>query len=406
MVLFPQLGGFAIFARFTNFREKGPVPVGSLPGMTAYGAFDMAGNVREWCSNETAQGRLIRGGAWGDNTYMFDTWEPGPGHGPLGQERVPMRSLSRAGKIPGPALQMAPFLGHAIMGRPEEIARQKPVEDPVFEVYRGQFSYDKTDLRARVESRKESPNLVLEKVSLDAAYGGERVLAWLFLPRNATPPYQTVIYMGGDAPVFQRSSRDIETYYEVSMFFSFLVKSGRAVLYPVHKGYFERGSDALISVIETDFSTHQWVEVTIQQVKDLRRCIDYLETRPDIDGQRLVFEGMSYGACLAPVILTVEERLKVGVLLAGGFGYQGRMPRPEVNQINYVTRVRQPVLMLNGRYDSFLPVETSSRPMFDLLGTRAQDKQLKLYETEHIPPVNELIKETLAWLDRYLGPVK
>jgi hypothetical protein len=52
--------------------------------------------------------------------------------------------------------------------------------------------------------------------------------------------------------------------------------------------------------------------------------------------------------------------------------------------------------MLNGRYDSFLPVETSSRPMFDLLGARAQDKQLKLYETDHVPPVNELIKETLA----------
>jgi serine/threonine protein kinase len=73
-VLFPQLGGFAILARFANFWEKRPVPVGSLPGMTAYGAFDMAGNVREWCSNETAQGRLIRGGAWEDNTYMFDAW--------------------------------------------------------------------------------------------------------------------------------------------------------------------------------------------------------------------------------------------------------------------------------------------------------------------------------------------
>jgi len=44
--------------------------------------------------------------------------------------------------------------------------------------------------------------------------------------------------------------------------------------------------------------------------------------------------------------------------------------------------------------------------MFDLLGTRAQDKRLKLYETDHDPPRNEIIKETLAWLDRYLGPIK
>ena len=79
--------------------------------------------------------------------------------------------------------------------------------------------------------------------------------------------------------------------------------------------------------------------------------------------------------------------------------------RPEVSQINYVTRVKTPTLMLNGKYDSFFFPETSQKPMFDLLGTPPEHKQLKLYETDHIPPINEMIKETLAWLDRYLGPV-
>jgi len=31
---------------------------------------------------------------------------------------------------------------------------------------------------------------------------------------------------------------------------------------------------------------------------------------------------------------------------------------------------------------------------------------LKLYDTDHIIPRNEFIKETLKWLDKYLGPVK
>jgi dienelactone hydrolase len=256
-----------------------------------------------------------------------------------------------------------------------------------------------------VESKKESPEWSLEKVSFNAAYGGERVMAYLFLPKNAAAPYQTVIYMGGDAPVFQRSSQDIENYYEVPMFFSFLVKNGRAVLYPIYKGFFERGSDALIPIIEGDWSSHQWTEVLIQQVKDLRRSIDYLETRPDIDSRKLAYEGMSYGSGLGPIIAAVEDRLKVNVFLAGGFGLMGQ-GRPEVNQINYITRVKAPTLMLNGKYDSIFPLETSQKPMFDLLGTPAEHKQWKLYDTDHIPPVNEMVKETLAWLDKYLGPVK
>ena len=68
--------------------------------------------------------------------------------------------------------------------------------------------------------------------------------------------------------------------------------------------------------------------------------------------------------------------------------------------------MKSPTLMLNGQYDSILSPETSSKPMFRLLGTPAEHKDQKFYETDHIPPVNEFIKETLTWLDKYLGPVK
>jgi hypothetical protein len=61
--------------------------------------------------------------------------------------------------------------------------------------------------------------------------------------------------------------------------------------------------------------------------------------------------------------------------------------------------------MLNGRYDSGFTYERSIKPLFDLLGTPDKDKDLKLYETDHIPPRVEFIKEILAWLDRYLGAV-
>jgi len=79
---------------------------------------------------------------------------------------------------------------------------------------------------------------------------------------------------------------------------------------------------------------------------------------------------------------------------------------PEVDTINYIGRVRQPVLMINGQYDYFFPVETSQRPMFELFGTPPEDKEWKIYPGTHSAPTAEVIKETLAWLDRYLGPVQ
>jgi hypothetical protein len=44
--------------------------------------------------------------------------------------------------------------------------------------------------------------------------------------------------------------------------------------------------------------------------------------------------------------------------------------------------------------------------MFDLLGTPEKDKKLIVYETDHIIPMKELIKESLTWLDHYFGPVE
>ncbi len=66
-----QFGGFALFAPFSNFGQDGTVATGSLPGITAFGAYDMAGNAREWVWNEAPLGRVLRGGSWSDNTYMF-----------------------------------------------------------------------------------------------------------------------------------------------------------------------------------------------------------------------------------------------------------------------------------------------------------------------------------------------
>ena len=110
---------------------------------------------------------------------------------------------------------------------------------------------------------------------------------------------------------------------------------------------------------------------------------------------------------LGIALLPWEERIKACVLLNGGFvPLPGFETVPEIDFVNLAPRVTIPALMLNGRYDFVFPVETSQKPMFDFLGTPREQKDRKLYDTAHNVPRNEMIKETLNWFDRYLGPVR
>lgn len=390
LVQFPQLGGFAILAPFSNFGGEGPVAAGSLDDITTYGAYDMAGNVREWCMNKSSYGRVVRGGAWNDNSYRFrelSQSQPFKRAANLG-----FRTVLYANQDPLPQAVTADLeFGEAV-----NVYDIEPVSDEVFEIYLNQFAYDRDDaLNSRLESRNDdASHWVRERVSFDAAYGNERIIANLFLPKNFKPPYRTVIYFPGSGSKFHESSEDIEQYYEFRLFLSFLVKSGRAVLYPVYKGTFERRNANRIG------GAHAYSDFMIQVVKDFARSVDYLESRDDIDHDKLAYYGLSWGGIVAPLILAYENRLKAAVLVAGGLVLFGR---PEVNPINYISRISTPLLLLVGRYDTILGYQRSAKPMFDLIVTPVEDKVIKVYETDHIPPRKEYIKETLAWLDERLG---
>jgi hypothetical protein len=44
--------------------------------------------------------------------------------------------------------------------------------------------------------------------------------------------------------------------------------------------------------------------------------------------------------------------------------------------------------------------------MLRFQGAPDADKRLVLFEGGHVPPMNEVVRVTLDWLDRYLGPVE
>jgi cephalosporin-C deacetylase-like acetyl esterase len=276
-------------------------------------------------------------------------------------------------------------------------SKEKPVQEDIFRIYKNQFLYDRTALDPVLENRDESnEDWTSEKISFNAAYGNERMLAYLFLPRNASPPFQTIMYFpGADAVI---NTVDLLNYSYATYNIEHILKNGRAVMYPIYKGTFERNKEPVV------LEGHQYTEWLIKWVKDFSRSIDYLETRSDIDTGKLGYYGFSLGGIIGGIIVAVEDRLSVAMIVTGGL--EGDHVYPEADVINYVPRITIPVLMLNGKYDIIVPPETSVKPFFNLLGTPAKDKRLIFYETDHFMSPGEMKKETLNWLDRYLGPVK
>jgi hypothetical protein len=112
---------------------------------------------------------------------------------------------------------------------------------------------------------------------------------------------------------------------------------------------------------------------------------------------------LSWGAALGPLLLAVEDRIKIGILVAGGLLLHRSLPEADV--FNFAPYARQPMLMVNGRYDWFFPIDRTQLPLFRALGSPPKDKRHAVFDTGHVPLNDLLMKEILDWLDHYLGPV-
>jgi dienelactone hydrolase len=277
---------------------------------------------------------------------------------------------------------------------------EKPPSDEIFKVYKELFSYDATPLDARTEHVDDSSEVWRhEKVSFNAAYAKERVVAHLFLPKGRTPPYPLVVYWPGSGAIREASSDAMATTS-----WDFLVVSGRAVLVPVYYGSYERNSGRQDSWPELSRTYRDWV---IREIQDGRRALDYAATRSDLRRDQIGYFGLSWGARMGSILLSQEPRLKAAVFASGGLS-TGPAP-PEVDVFTFAPRVSVPVLMFNGESDIIFEVERSQKPLFQSLGTPAEHKRYVLVPGGHpvfVEKRSQFIREALDWFDRYLGPVR
>ncbi len=376
----------------SNFSGKASTDVGSMPGYSTFGIYDLAGNAREWClnqSNEVSQ-RFTLGGGWNDPTYSFNDSYTQPAF-----DRSSANGFRCMKELPGDTTMSKLIAAVKMVSR--DYKKEMPVDDKTFELILRQFAYDKTPLQDSVEYTLDKEFWKVEKISFDAGYNNERMEAYLYLPKNAKPPFQPIVFFPGSGDIYSKEfNPDLRIRGT-----DFLVKSGRAFVYPIYKGTHERHSELNSDLADESVSYKDYV---IMWRKDIGRTIDYLETRKDIQADKVGYLGWSWGGRMGGIMNAVEPRIKAVVLNVGGIDMDKALP--EADPINFLPRVVQPVLMLNGKHDMFFPLETSQKPMFNFLGTPKKDKKIIVYESGHLVPRTEFVKETLTWFDHYLGPVK
>lgn len=164
----------------------------------------------------------------------------------------------------------------------------------------------------------------------------------------------------------------------------------------------------------------------IQTIIDLRRAVDYLETRPEIDTEKIGYVGGSMGGILGAIFIGVEPRVKVAALLVAG-GNMSLMIRESqhhtmpsirehletqgisyeelqefldpVDPINLIANFSpRPVVFHLGRYDRIVPTEAGEQ-LYRMAG---EPKSVYWYDSGHDLPLELVLSRVLDFTDREL----
>jgi uncharacterized protein len=252
-------------------------------------------------------------------------------------------------------------------------------------------------LNVRVGSSYVHGGVRISEISYASPRGG-RVPALLFVPSGKGPFAGLIVQHG------LPSSKE-----EVAFDAEDLAGLGTVVI--AIDAPFARRSGAPISFTRRDRAEQ------IQLIVDLRRSVDLLRARADIDDDRIAYLGISYGAAMGGLLAGVEHRIAAFVLMSGDGGLVEHFSGPEdrsgplfmlsrarrrawlaamrpIEPLRWVKRASEPILFLSGRRDHLVPMRDAARYQH----AAPQPKEIRWYDSDHrLPPQ--------AWCDaaRFLG---
>jgi len=279
--------------------------------------------------------------------------------------------------------------------------------------YEQLYAYDRDlPLNAEVKEQTQASGYVIYRVHYQSVHD-KKVPAWWCVPTGGQKPYPCVIVMhgyGGDknglqmlAPIF--ALRGIATFAIDAEYHGERKLSGADILSP----YLYRNRDAFI-----------------QTVVDLRRGIDFLQSRQEIDGKRIGYIGLSMGGILGGILAGVDERVQAPILIVAGgdWGYlfstsqhpnavQMRERYPElfkdrrqlnnllapIDPVSFAGRIApRPLLMINGNNDTIVPKECTDR----LFAAANEPKEIVWLDGGHMPQPDAVLRKVDEWLTKHL----
>ncbi|MFC1614743.1 alpha/beta hydrolase family protein [Gemmatimonadota bacterium] len=223
----------------------------------------------------------------------------------------------------------------------------------------------------------------------------QRVPAYLAIPKEKTVEKLPAVILLHGWNLFWGKNEDW-----VQAWIPLLTASGMAVLAPDHflygerkvEGGFDHGSN------RGPYYYRDWM---CQSVVDLRRGIDYLRSRDDIDPERIAIMGGSLGGWIGSILAGVDHRIKTAVLTVPAMEFiteqtpAGRV----VNSINFVSRISPvPLLMVVAKQD-VVARNARSRALFELVPGK---KKMVEYDEGHFLPPDKYNRDILEWLDQNL----